>query len=188
MLQLFSLLFFPLLAQAALPVGQKLSPLTLSGEEGGLVKGGTWTPKLHEGKIWTLFYVDPDEKNLNEETVKALGALPKIPEVTSVAVINLGATWLPNSIIASKLETSQKEHPRTTYVKDVDKKLVKNWNLGDDTYSISLIGPDLTVLYSFDGKLAAGDTEALLEKIKTAVVALTGKSLAQLAEETSSHP
>jgi len=165
-------LFWPLFVQAALPVGEVLKPLTLSGEEGGLVKGGTWDPEAHRGKIWVMFYVDPDEKDLNEDAVKALAALPRRPEVISLAVINMAATWLPNSVIASKLNDSQAEHPLTTYVKDLDKKLVKQWGLGDDTNSLSLIGPDLKVLYSFDGKLDQTEIKKMIEVLRQAAAAL----------------
>jgi len=168
-------LFFPFFAQAALPVGEVFKPVTLSGEEGGLVKGGAWDPSSHAGKVVVLFYVDPDEKDLNEDAVEALSALPKGPIVISVAVINLAATWLPNAVIASKLKDSQKEHPLTTYVKDLDKKLVKVWGLGDDTNSLSVIGADSKVVYSYDGKLDAGEIDQMISVLKKAV----GEALAK---------
>ncbi|OGH04678.1 MAG: hypothetical protein A2600_02655 [Candidatus Lambdaproteobacteria bacterium RIFOXYD1_FULL_56_27] len=175
-------LLFPLLAQAALPVGKPLSPLTLEGEAGGLVTGGPWKSESLKGKIVLLFYVDPDEKGSNKEIEVALGALPQGPEVVSVAIINLGATWLPNSVIASKLEESQKEHPRTTYVKDLNKTLVKAWGAGDDTYMVSLIGPDQTVLYSYDGTMGQPQINEMIGKLKEAVLALTGKPIDSLGK------
>ena len=46
----------------------------------------------------------------------------------SVAVINLAATWKPNSIIGLILSSKQKEFPKTIYVEDENSKLVKNGN------------------------------------------------------------
>ena len=175
-------LLFPLLAQAALPVGKTLPPLTLEGEAGGLVTGGPWKSESLKGKILLLFYVDPDEKGANKDLEVALGALPKGPEVVSVAVINLGATWLPNAVIASKLEESQKEHPKTIYVKDVNKALVKTWGAGDDTYSVALVGPDQTVIYSYDGTLGQPQISEMIGKLKEAVLALTGKPIDALGK------
>ncbi|MDT8446749.1 MAG: YtfJ family protein [bacterium] len=174
------LLLLPSFAGAAPQEGSILPPLVLEGDNGGLVQGGAFRSEDFKGKIVVLFYVDPDEKDLNQPAVEALAALPKVDAVQSVAVINLAATWLPNSVIASKLETSQKEHPLTIYAKDLEKVLVKQWNAGDDTYMIALIGADGKVLFAKDGKLNDGDINRLVNTLKQAAQALTGKSMEDL--------
>lgn len=175
---LFTLI--PALAWAAPQVGTELPAVVIDGEDGGLVEGGAFRSEDFKGRIIVLFYVDPDEKDLNQAAVKALADLPKVDAVQSVAVINLAATWLPNSVIASKLEDSQKEHPRTIYVKDKEKILVKKWNAGDDTYMIALIDQNGKVLFAHDGKLGPKDIDLMIQTLKDAAQALTGKTLDDL--------
>ena len=170
-------LLLPLAAGAAPKVGTQLPPVVIDGDQGGLVEGGAFRSEDLKGRIIVLFYVDPDEKDLNEPAVKALGELPKVDAVQSVAVINLDATWLPNGVIASKLEESQKKHPRTIYVKDKEKVLVKKWNAGDDTYMIALLDETGKVLFAQDGKLNQQDIDRLIHTLKDAAQALTGKTL-----------
>ena len=166
----------PLAAMAALPVGSIIKPITLSGEAGGRVEGGAWSTDQYQGKIIVLLDVDPDEKDKNKIAVEALAALPTKPYVQSVVVINMDATWLPNSAIQSSLESSQKEHPTTHYAKDMKKALVK-WGLGDDSYSISIIDPQGKVRFSYDGNFDAQKVDELVAEIKQAAKEVEGANI-----------
>jgi YtfJ family uncharacterized protein len=117
--------------------------------------------------VWTLFYVDPDEKDVNEAMEAALKAakLPK-DKYGSIAVINMDATWLPNAALASSLESKQEKYPDVTYVKDYDKVLVKQWKLKDDAYVVVVFDKQGKVLWSKDGAFSKDDTNKLLEVIK----------------------
>jgi len=160
------LLLFPLSAFAAMPVGSTPSALTLAGEDGGLVAGGEWSSSSLKGKMTLLFYVDPDEKKLNDEATTEFKKHPKdLKKFQSVAVINMDATWLPNGAIQSSLEKKQKEFPDTIYVMDKTKKLVKEWSLGDDNNDITLLDADGKVLFSKDGELTPEEIQKLVELI-----------------------
>jgi len=54
------------------------------------------------GKVYVLFYVDPDEKDTNNEASDALDR-EKFPseKFQTVGIINMAATWLPNFAISS---------------------------------------------------------------------------------------
>lgn len=150
-------------ASAALPRGKIPPSVTLQGDEGGKVSGGSWSSEKLAGKPSIIFYVDPDESELNDHVAEALKrAELDESKFHSVAIINMDATWLPNGIIQGKLEDKQEEFPRTVYVRDNEKILVKKWGLGDDTYGVSILDSSGRCLFSHDGKLSKAQTEEVV--------------------------
>lgn len=159
--------FFPAWAQAAIKIGEIPSTIELKGEAGGRVDGQGWSSSMIKGKVWTVFYVDPDEKGANEELEATLKAaeFPR-DQYGSIAVINMDASWLPNAAIAASLADKQEKYPEVVYVKDLNKTLVKNWRLKDDAYVVLVFSKDGKLVYSKDGKFNKADTAALVETIK----------------------
>ena len=78
----------------AVTVGEIPKELTLSGESGGLAKdGATWHSSCIKDKVHVLFYVDPDEKDVNDEFFKTLDAKELNSTVVGrIAIVNLEAT------------------------------------------------------------------------------------------------
>jgi len=152
---------------AELPVGKVPPIVTLDGDDGGKVSGGKWSSTEITGKVFCLMYVDPDEKDINAHVEKAMKA-EEFPEekFASIAMINLGASWKPNFVINSILEGKQKDFPRTIYVRDINEKISKIWNLATDNYCIVLFNKKGEVLMSKDGKFSDDDTNKLLKLIK----------------------
>ncbi|MBN2824027.1 MAG: transcriptional regulator [Campylobacterales bacterium] len=105
-----------------------------------------------KGKRFLLNYVDPDARELNRAFMRELEAFNK-GQIGSIAIINLAATWLPNSLIESELKKSQKAHPTTIYVKDYNKVLVKKWELKDDDYNTLIFDKNRKLLFKAHGKL-----------------------------------
>jgi len=142
--------------------------VTIDGENGGNVNGKAWDSSMLKGKIYTLFYVDPDEKDLNNPLADALKARKfDRKKVNSVAIINLAATWLPNIVIEAKLKDKQKKFPDTLYVKDKKKVLVKEWNLADDNSDILIFNQQGKLIYKKFGEVSASEIKkviALIEK------------------------
>lgn len=163
-----SLLLFCSTATVAAPaVGEKPKTVVLKGDLGSKVDGSEWSSEMIKGKVWALFYVDPDEKDSNEELEKALDA-QKFDKVkySSIGVINMDATWLPNAAIASALKGKQEDYPDTTYVKDLDKVLVKEWKMKDDAYNVLVFDKQGKVLFAKDGKFAKADIDQMIGVIK----------------------
>lgn len=154
-------------AHAGPATGEKPKTVKLDGEDGARVDGTAWSSEMIKGKIWAVFYVDPDEKGANEEMEQALKKedFPK-DRYSSMAIINMAATWLPNAAIASSLESKQKEFPDTTYVKDLKKVLVKEWGLKDDDYDVMLFDKQGKILFAKDGTLGKADIEKMVSLIK----------------------
>ncbi len=160
-------LFMPAMAMAEMPLGEVPPLVTLQGDDGGRVDGTSWSSAELKGHVSYVFYVDPDESDLNDKMVKALETLDN-PEGSykSYAIINMDATWLPNVAIASKLKSTQKDHPDTIYVKDMEKILAKKWGLTDDTYDVLVIAKDGKVVFSKDGQLSESDIAKMLGVIR----------------------
>ena len=146
----------------AISVGDKPKEVTISGDNGGMAKDGSaWSSKSIQDKVYVMFYVDPDKKDLNEAFSDALKAKKYREKGSygSIAVVNLAATWKPNVIIESLLKSKQKEFPETIYVKDKNSVLVKEWELADDNSDIIIFDKDGTVLFYKAGKMQDADMQ-----------------------------
>jgi predicted transcriptional regulator len=144
----------------ALKVGEVPPPVTISGDAGGKVSGGAWHSDEMKGKVAVLFYVDPDEKDLNEPFAQRLKEKHyKRKKVVSTAVVNMAATWKPNMIIEALLKRKQKKFPRAIYVKDKKKVLVEKWGLEDDSYDVLIFDRKGKVLYGKSGKMSPSEIE-----------------------------
>ena len=151
----------------AIELGKVPPKVTLSGELGAKVDGGAWHSSMLKGKIYTLFYVDPDKKDLNEPLADALKARNfDRKKVNSVAVINLAATWIPNVILESMLKKKQKKFSHTIYVKDKKKILVHKWKLADDNSDILIFDKRGKLIYKKFGKVTAKEIPAVIKLIE----------------------
>ena len=165
-LMIFLLSALPLSAE--LPIGEIPPNIVLEGDLGGRLDGSAWnSEELISGKVMVLFYVDPDESDLNNHVSDALKAenFP-LDKYGSLGVANMGATWLPNFAINIKLKSKQAKHKATIYVKDLEKTFVKLWGLNDDDSDIILFGKDGKVLYSYDGKFSDAQVKELIQAVK----------------------
>jgi len=152
----------------AIELGTVPKAVSIEGKEGGKVDGSAWESSMLKGKIHTVFYVDPDKRDLNNPLADALKARSfDRTKVNSVAIINLAATWLPNVFIESKLKEKQKKFPHTIYVKDKQKVLVKEWGLADDDSDILVFDQKGKLIYKKFGKVSDDEIKeiiALIEK------------------------
>ena len=165
---LMILLLSALPLTAALPIGEIPPKIVLEGDLGGRLDGSAWnSEELISGKVMVLFYVDPDESDLNNHVSDALKAenFP-LDKYGSLGVANMGATWLPNFAINIKLKSKQAKHKSTIYIKDLEKTFVKSWGLNDDDSDIILFGKDGKVLYSYDGKFSDAQVKELIQAVK----------------------
>ena len=151
-----------------LPIGEIPPKIVLEGDLGGSLDGTQWSSEeLVSGKVIVLFYVDPDESDLNNHVSDALKAenFP-LDKYGSVGVANMAATWLPNFAIKLKLKSKQEKYKSTVYVKDLEKTLVKKWGLNDDNSDVMLFGKDGRVLYSYDGKFSDAQVKEIVQAVK----------------------
>ncbi|MCP4294807.1 MAG: transcriptional regulator [Proteobacteria bacterium] len=154
----------PFLIIAAPPIGQVPPVVDLQGEDGGRVDGTPWSSREIKDKVYVMFYVDPDEKDLNDHVSATLKKEDfPLDKYGSIAIINMDATWLPNGLIASSLKEKQEEFPSTIYVKDMEKILVKKWDIADDNSDILLFDRSGKVLFYVAGKLTDNQIQELIQ-------------------------
>lgn len=154
-------------AWAGIEMGQVPKEVELKGDLGGLLDDSPWSSKELKGKINVIFYVDPDERDLNNEASDALKKenFPR-EKFQSYGLINMDATWLPNFIISSSLEEKQKLYPTTIYVRDYDKVLVKEWGISDDNSDVLAFDKEGKLIFKKYGKLNAEDIQKLIKVIR----------------------
>ena len=151
----------------ALTPGTPLPLLSLGGDEGGRVDGTPWSSESLKDKVHVIFYVDPDEKDLNNAFSDALKAEGfDRSRFASVAVINMDATWLPNIAIASSLKAKQEKFPHTVYVKDMHKKGVAVWKVADDNSDIIITDKKGRILFVHEGLVPESDFGRIITLIK----------------------
>lgn len=151
----------------ALTPGQMLPDLSLKGDEGSKIDGTQFNSNVLRDKVHVIFYVDPDEKELNEAFSEALKAEKfDRSQFASVAIINMDATWLPNFALESALKKKQKKYPHTLYVKDMNKKGIKAWEIADDSSDIIITDRQGRVLYIYEGKIPKSEFSKIIALIK----------------------
>ena len=161
------IILVPTMLLAELPIGEIPLKVVLKGDLGGRIDGTQWSSEeLVSEKVIVLFYVDPDESELNNHVSDALKAenYPK-EKYGSIGMANMAATWLPNFAINMKLKSKQEKHKETVYVKDLDKTLVKKWGLSDDNSDVIVFGKDGRVLYSVDGKFTDAQVKEIVKVV-----------------------
>lgn len=160
-------LIFVMMGLCAVEVGKVPSPVTIEGKEGGKLDGSAWHSSMLKGKIYTVFYVDPDERELNTPLADALKARKfDRKKVNSVAIINLAATWIPNAILETLLKKKQKKFPDTLYVKDKKKVLVNKWHLADDNSDILIFDQKGKLIYKKFGQLSESEIKDVIKMIE----------------------
>ncbi len=153
---------------SAITVGEIPSEVVIQGNNGGkAIDNSPWNSSSIQEKVYVLFYVDPDEKDTNSEFSKILKKKKYNREnYGSIAIVNLAATWKPNFVIESILESKQKEFPDTIYVKDKNKILVQEWNLQDDASNILIFSKTGTLLFYKSSKMSKEDISNAIKIIE----------------------
>jgi len=148
-------------------MGQIPPKVELKGDLGGRLDGKPWSSDELKGKVHVLFYVDPDEKDTNEEASEALKK-EKFPaeKYQSVAIINMAASFMPNFLISSSLKEKQEKYPTTLYLRDYKKVLVQEWKLADDSSDVLAFDKSGKVIFRKDGKLTPDEIQKLIKAIK----------------------
>jgi YtfJ family uncharacterized protein len=157
-------------AWGGLEMGKTPKEVGLSGGLGGRLDGSAWSTKELNGQVSVIFYVDPDEKDLNNEASDALQR-EKFPldKFQSFAIINMDASWLPNFAISSALKDKQERYPTAIYVRDYDKVLVKAWDIADDNSDVLAFDKQGRLVFMKYGKLSDSDIKTLIEVIRVQI-------------------
>ncbi|MFA6618714.1 MAG: YtfJ family protein [Candidatus Neomarinimicrobiota bacterium] len=154
----------------ALEIGKKPAELVLDGKDGGRLDNTPWSSQELEKTAWVVFYVDPDESDLNVAAEDALDAMDySKKELLTAAVINYKGTNLPNFAINIALRNKQKKHPGALYLADKKHVLVEKWGLTDDTYCTLVFDKNGILRYRYDGKMDEAEIAKYLKAVKESI-------------------
>ena len=151
----------------AIEINEVPPKVELKEKLGGRLDGKPWSSEELQGKIHLLFYVDPDEKDTNNAASEAVDK-EHFPDdkFHSFGIINMAATWMPNFAISSALKDKQKRYPKTIYVRDYKKVLVKAWQIADDSSDVLVFDKKGELIFRKDGKLSAAEIQTLIKTIR----------------------
>jgi len=160
-------LFLTYSGAQAIEIGEIPPKIELKEKLGGRLDGTPWSSTELKDKVYVIFYVDPDEKDTNNEASEALDR-EKFPgdKFHSVGIINMAATWLPNFAISSALKDKQKRYPKTTYVRDYKKVIVTVWKIADDSSNVLAFDNNGKLIFRKDGKLTSDEIKTLIKVIR----------------------
>ncbi len=149
-------------------IRKKPKRVVIEHNNGGYVKDGlAWSSDTVRGKVYVMFYVDPDEKDKNEHFADALKAKKyDRAQYGSIAIVNSAATWKPDFVIEQILKSKQKKFPDTIYVMDKAGVLVKEWGLKDDDSDILVFDKDGKLLFYKAGKMDEADMQKVFKLIE----------------------
>jgi len=154
-------------AWADLEIDKVPKTITLQEKLGGRLDGTPWSSAEFKNKVSVVFYVDPDEKDLNNDASEALKKEGfSLEKYQSYGIINMAATILPNFAISSSLKKKQKAYPDTIYVRDYKKTLVQEWGIADDNSNVLAFDKAGNLIFRKDGKLTEAEIKALIEVIR----------------------
>ena len=153
----------------AVNVGELLPNITLDKVNGGDNAEQAWHSKSLYGKVHVLFYMDPDKR---KEVMPFLDTLNQKhfneKKYSTVAIVNLAATWMPDAVLEILLSKKQQELDNTAFIFDKTKYLVKKWHLKDDASNVLVLNTQSKVIYRKSGKLSNKDVKEILNQIENA--------------------
>ncbi len=150
----------------AVNVGDTLPHVTLEKENGGMSHDKPWYSNSLKGKVHVLLYMDPDKRTESQALLDALNVLEvDSQKYSTVAIVNLAATWMPDAILEGLLSKKEKELKNTSFVFDKKKYLVKKWKMKDDASNVFIVDKNLRVIYRKIGKLSSKEIEKIIALI-----------------------
>jgi len=154
-------------ATGELKVGDRAPDFTLQDPT-----GKTYTLEAPEfrGKVLSIFYVDPDESDMNEHVSEALkkAADGKILDRTyykGFGITNLKATWKPNVIIKAMVKSKQEKYD-TTILLDYDFTILNLWGLQNDSSNLVVLDKERICRYLYKGQIPASEIPRIIALIK----------------------
>ena len=150
----------------AVNIGDTLPQVTLEKENGGTSNDKPWHATSLKGKVHVVLYMDPDERKGTQPLLDALNQLDVDPKAYStIAIVNLSATWMPDYILESILSKKQKELKNTSFVFDKEKMLVKKWQMTDDASNILIVDKNSKILYQKVGNASNEEVAYILKML-----------------------
>jgi len=150
---------------AELKVGDKAPDFSLKDSKGKVYSLAS--PEF-QGKVMSIFYVDPDEKDLNNHVEDALlkdPGLERNVRYKGLGITNLKASKMPNFLIKDVIKNKQ-EKTGAIILLDYDFTILNLWGLKNDTSSLVILDKERVCRYVHNGKLPPAEVTKALKIIK----------------------
>jgi uncharacterized protein len=148
-----------------LKVGDKAPDFSLKDSMG---KAFSLHSPEFQGKVMSIFYVDPDEKDLNAHVEDALlkdPGLERNVRYKGLGITNLKASKMPNFLIKSVVKSKQ-EKTGAVILLDDKYTILNLWGLKNDTSSLVILDKERICRYVYNGKLPPAEVGKVLKIIK----------------------
>jgi len=150
---------------AELKVGDKAPDFKLKDSTG---KEYSLASADFEGKVISIFYVDPDEKDMNVHVEDALLKDPGLDRNTrykGLGITNMKATALPNFLIKGIVKSKQ-EKTGAIILLDYDYTILNLWGLHNDSSNLVILDKERICRYIYKGKLPPEEVAKMIGIIK----------------------
>lgn len=148
-----------------LKVGQKALNFSLKDSQG---KTYSLDSDEFKGRVLSIFYVDPDKKDLNNHVENALlknQELNRDKTYRGFGITNLKATKMPNFIIKSVIKNKQ-ENTGAIILLDDKYTILNLWGLKNHSSDIVVLDKDRICRYIYCGKLPPEEVGKVISIIK----------------------
>lgn len=148
-----------------LKVGDKAPDFSLKDSNG---KVYSLNSEELKGKVISIFYVDPDKKDLNNHVEDALlkdKELNRDKTYKGLGITNLKATKMPNFIIKSVIKNKQ-EKTGAIILLDYNYTILNLWGLKNHSSDLVILDKDRICRYIYKGKLPPQEVTKAINIIK----------------------
>ncbi|MBU2261793.1 MAG: hypothetical protein KKF02_07710 [Proteobacteria bacterium] len=150
---------------AELKVGDKAPDFRLKDSTG---KEYSLASPEFEGRVMSVFYVDPDEKDMNvhvEDVLLKDPGLDRKNKYKGLGITNMKATALPNFLIKGIVKSKQ-EKTGAIILLDYDYTILNLWGLQNDSSNVVILDKERICRYIYREKLSSEEVAKMIEVIK----------------------
>ncbi|MBU2226624.1 MAG: hypothetical protein KJ936_02960 [Proteobacteria bacterium] len=150
---------------AELKVGDKAPDFRLKDSTG---KEYSLASPEFEGRVISIFYVDPDEKDMNvhvEDVLLKDPGLDRKNKYKGLGITNMKATALPNFLIKGIVKSKQ-EKTGAVILLDYDYTILNLWGLQNDSSNVVILDKERICRYIYREKLSSEEVAKMIEVIK----------------------
>jgi predicted transcriptional regulator len=148
-----------------LKVGEKASDFALKDSSGKIY---TLDSQEFQGRVISIFYIDPNKKSWNKHVETALLKDEELDSKTSykgLLITNLKASKMPNLIMKRVIKNKQ-ENTGLLLLLDKDYSIIKAWGLKNHSSDVVVLDKEKICRYKYSGKLPPEEVEKLISTIK----------------------
>ena len=148
-----------------LKVGEKALNFSLKDSQG---KVYTLDSDEFKGRVVSIFYVDPDEKDLNNHVEDALlkdQGLDRKNAYKGFGIANLKDSMMPNFILKSVIKNKQ-EKTGAIILLDYNYTILNLWGLKNNSSDIVVLDKERICRYVHNGKLPPDEVSKVINIIK----------------------